>query len=119
MLAQCGEEWLDVEALERRHNIGRGTLIVLDVVVPNVPYEERKAIASSHFPVAAMDPSKIECNSVYTSPFVEDSVGLYESLKKHAGFFEGIVAKRSQSLYPFQLRSDTKETLDWIKHRFI
>jgi hypothetical protein len=27
-------EWLDVEALERRHNLGRGSLIVLDCLPP-------------------------------------------------------------------------------------
>ena len=115
----CGIEWLDVEALERRHNIGRGTLIVLDAIVPDMPYEQRKAMVSDRFPVASMEPSEIGCDSVCASPFFDDAAFLYESLKKHSGFFEGIVMKRSQSPYPFQLRSDAKETLDWVKHRFI
>src|ERR1041385_8150163 len=33
-LSRSSIEWLDCEALERRHNIGRGTLIILDAVVP-------------------------------------------------------------------------------------
>ena len=41
-LASRGLVWADCEALERRHNLGRGTLVVLDVVpesgAPN--YEE-------------------------------------------------------------------------------
>jgi ATP-dependent DNA ligase len=117
---KCGVEWLDVEALERRHNIGRGTLIVLDAIVPGVPYEERKALTLTYFPAAELNPVKIECDRVYVSPFVAwDPAILYESLKKYAGFFEGIVMKRSGSPYPFQLRSDEKETVDWVKHRFV
>src|ERR1051326_3324371 len=33
-LSRSSIEWLDCEALERRHNIGRGTLIILDAVGP-------------------------------------------------------------------------------------
>src|SRR5713226_5221799 len=32
-LSRSSIEWLDCEALERRHNIGRGSLIILDAVV--------------------------------------------------------------------------------------
>jgi hypothetical protein len=33
--------WLDCEALERRHNLGRGSLILLDVIVPDLPATDR------------------------------------------------------------------------------
>jgi hypothetical protein len=114
----CGVEWLDCEALDRRHAIGRGSLIVLDVIIRGVPYEERKAMAAEHFPVAPMNPSLIESNKVYVSPYVADGEMLYEDLRPYSGFFEGIVMKKSQSMYPFQLRTSSKETPDWVKHRY-
>lgn len=117
-LKKCGIEWLDVEALERRHEVGRGSLIVLDVVVQGVPYEERKAIAARCFPDAPLDPSLVGENRVYVSPYCDDGVALYNRLRPHRGFFEGIVMKRSQSEYPFQLRSDGRETSSWMKHRY-
>src|SRR2546426_8927538 len=52
-------DWLDCEALERRHGIGRGTLIVLDVPAPSVPeesppnYEQRRAFLTEHFSILA------------------------------------------------------------------
>src|ERR1019366_6894389 len=42
-LCQLPFEWLDVEALERRHKIGRGSLILLDAPDAGITYTERKA----------------------------------------------------------------------------
>ena len=39
-------EWLDCEALERRHDLGRGSLIVLDCPGVELPYEARANILS-------------------------------------------------------------------------
>ncbi len=36
-LADRGLVWADCEALERRHNLGRGTLVVLDVILSGSP----------------------------------------------------------------------------------
>jgi len=119
ILKGCDMEWLDVEALERRHDIGRGTLIVLDVIIPDVAYEIRKGMALKFFTEAPFDPAGIKNDSVYSSGYTDDAEGLYGRLMRHAGFFEGIVMKRSESTYPFQLRSDAKETTNWVKHRFI
>jgi hypothetical protein len=33
-------------------------------------------------------------------------------------FYEGLVAKQGDSLYPRQLRSPDQETTAWIKHRW-
>src|SRR4051812_38594799 len=48
-LAECGLVWADCEVLERRHNLGRGTLIVLDLVpVSGSPsYVERRTLLES------------------------------------------------------------------------
>jgi hypothetical protein len=34
-------------------------------------------------------------------------------------FFEGVVMKRADSIYPVQLRSATEECRGWCKHRFV
>ena len=34
-------------------------------------------------------------------------------------FYEGVVMKRVDSIYPMQLRSPDFETPDWMKHRFV
>ena len=34
-------------------------------------------------------------------------------------FFEGVVMKRAESIYPVQLRSATEEYPRWVKHRFL
>ena len=48
-LAGRGFVWADCEALERRHNLGRGTLVVLDVVPESgtPSYEERREMLES------------------------------------------------------------------------
>src|SRR5882724_10432217 len=40
-LSQGAIQWLDCEALERRHNIGRGSLIILDAVLKDIPASQR------------------------------------------------------------------------------
>jgi hypothetical protein len=51
-LADRGLVWADCEALERRHNLGRGTLVVLDVVpVSSAPtYIQRRAMLGRLIP---------------------------------------------------------------------
>ena len=51
-LATRGLVWADCEALERRHNLGRGTLVVLDGVPESSAqsYEQRRAILKSLLP---------------------------------------------------------------------
>ena len=48
-LASRGLVWVDCEALERRHNLGRGTLVVLDVIPEfgTPSYEQRRAMLVS------------------------------------------------------------------------
>ncbi len=47
----------------------------------------------------------------------------YRSLQRlneqwHCPFYEGVVAKRADSVYPVQLRSPTLEFAGWVKHRW-
>jgi len=55
-LATRGLVWADCEALERRHNLGRGTLVVLDVVPESgTPcYEQRRAMLETIIPTDAV-----------------------------------------------------------------
>jgi hypothetical protein len=53
-----------------------------------------------------------------------DALGFYERLRAAnrvlgCDFFEGVVMKRADSVYPVQLRSATEECRGWCKHRFV
>lgn len=133
-LATCGLVWVDCEALERRHNLGRGTLVVLDVVpVAGTPnYEERRAMLEPFIPPDAVfsgDTSRdVPRGAVLLTPTlrVDHVVALafYQRLRAAnralcCDFFEGVVMKRADSPYPVQLRSATEEFRGWVKHRFL
>jgi len=52
-----------------------------------------------------------------------DALKFYQRLKQlnaqwHCPFYEGVVAKRSDSLYPIQLRSAALDYTGWLKHRW-
>jgi hypothetical protein len=52
-----------------------------------------------------------------------DALAFYEKLRAAnralgCDFFEGVVMKRADSMYPVQLRSATEECRGWVKHRF-
>lgn len=134
-LASRGLVWADCEALERRHNLGRGTLVVLDVVpesgTPN--YEQRRAHLESLLPRDTLfdgDTSRpVPCGAVILTPArCADShaaaLAFYQRLRvanRELGcdFFEGVVMKRADSAYPVQLRSATEGFRGWCKHRFL
>lgn len=129
--------WLDCEALSRRHGIGKGSLIVLDINGPPVAsdsYVVRRKSLELHFPnEITLFPSSVKENEVYRLPSLTSWHGkwpeatwrIMQAQNKAAGlagenvFFEGLVCKRLDSKYPLQLRSDTDETTVWIKHRFV
>ena len=134
-LAPSGLVWADCEALERRHNLGRGTLVVLDVVpeLGTPSYEQRRAIMESLLPcdaVFAGDTTRgVPINAVRLAPTVRveshaNALAFYHRLREAnrrlgCDFFEGIVMKRAESAYPMQLRSATEECCGWVKHRFV
>jgi hypothetical protein len=155
-------DWSDVEALERRHNIGRGSLILLDHLSanPGDTYADRKKFLGLTCALAGIETHKelnvpIQPNRVYLAMSWEwdDSaerskdmavaLGLSENTPAHlvfwkilqecnkaltpnshlpsaksVQFFEGIVAKRNDSIYPRQLRSPDYEFPFWMKHRW-
>lgn len=122
-------EWIDCEALERRHNIGRGTLYVLDVVMPGT-YEERRNMVVKTFG----GPLRYDCKPCDNYVHVPDAWGFHpingetgmncwEHLKQlneswGCEFYEGMVAKRADSPYPRQRRNANLEFPYWMKHRW-
>ena len=130
--------WLDCEALERRHNLGKGSLIVLDYMPASYnkeTYLSRQKLIHSHlssnplwetWDVEQAIPSKNkllgfaytynEENRISPAAAWERLQALNKDWK--AELFEGLVAKRTDSLYPPQRRSATLEFPLWIKHRW-
>ena len=132
-LVRHGLIWADCEALERRHAIGRGSLIVLDwICETGAPtYEQRRDFLTTFIETERLSlgdwPSFPE-NAVLIPPSIRDdgtaALAFYRSLREinrrlGADFFEGVVMKRSGSPYPVQFRSDTEECRGMIKHRFV
>ena len=134
-LASRGLVWADCEALERRHNLGRGTLIVLDVIPETgaPSYEQRRVMLESLLPTDAVfsgDASRaVPCGAVVLAPTMRaqsqaDALAFYQRLREanralRCDFFEGVVMKRAESPYPVQLRSATEEFRGFVKHRFL
>ncbi len=134
-LASRGLVWADCEALERRHNLGRGTLVVLDVIPESgtPSYEQRRVMLESLLPrdpVFDGDSSfSVPCGAALLTPTRRadshaDALAFYQRLRAAnralgCDFFEGVVMKRAESTYPVQLRSATEEFRGWVKHRFL
>jgi hypothetical protein len=130
-------EWLDCEALERRHDLGRGSLVILDYLAPSkTTYDERKlSLADAIHPCGEIRkgferwqfdrvPPPSDSAILFQSPFTASDIDYYwqalQDLNKlwNAEVFEGFVAKRADSPYTRQLRSPNLESPYWIKHRW-
>jgi hypothetical protein len=134
-LANRGLVWADCEAPERRHNLGRGTLVVLDLIPESgtPDYEQRRAMLESFLPCDPVfdgDTSRsVPCGAVMLTPSLRvDShivaLAFYQRLREAncvlgCDFFEGVVMKRADSIYPVQMRSATESFRGWVKHRFL
>lgn len=148
-------EWLDVEALERRLPIGKGSLIILDTPMPG-KWEERQQFLYSMFlaggaatlPVAqswaqeqfippenellmfaynyqdeSAQNAAVHCErqlAVDPDLFPLAAWKRLQEINRRLGceLFEGLVAKRVDSIYPLQLRSPNIEFPFWMKHRW-
>ncbi|MDE2104496.1 MAG: hypothetical protein KGL39_45090 [Patescibacteria group bacterium] len=132
-------QWADCEALERRHGIGRGTLIVLDVIPESgrgqgisgldcglavSGYAERKLWLTPVLPTLGHF-EKPPPDSLFVSPHfaAEEALDLWHDLAQsnrdwRCEFYEGLVAKRADSPYPRQRRSPDVEFPFWMKHRW-
>lgn len=118
-------EWVDCEALERRHGRGRGSLVVLDCPsLASLDYERRRDWLQRSIPQAPLDPNQFGQNEVLLPPNrFDDLVKTWRVLQQlnaetNCEFYEGLVAKRADSIYPIQLRSPQQEFPFWVKHRW-
>jgi len=134
-LASRGLVWADCEALERRHNLGRGTLVVLDSIPESGPptYEQRRAALETLLPCdlvfdgdssRAVPPGAVVLTPSRRVDSQADALAYYQRLREanrglRCDFFEGVVMKRAESAYPVQMRSATEEFRGWVKHRFL
>jgi hypothetical protein len=130
-----GLEWLDVGMMENRHDLMRGCIIVLDWIVAGEPFDTRRGILKRFFPRLPFDVSRLLAetggqvrDSVYLISQWDNCEDRISTLKREAWlrtendlirhkFYEGLVAKRRDSLYTFG-RKPKQKVGDWIKHRF-
>lgn len=119
-----GFKWVDVEALERRHGIGKGCLVVLDVVPEPIygdaTYDQRRDWLSILPTLPLRPPRDFPLLSI--PPNVQPDAA-WEELQRinrefDAELYEGLVAKRTDSRYVMQMRSADQEFPGWVKHRW-
>ena len=127
-VGEAAVEWFDCEALDRRHALGRGTLLVFDYLAAMAvePWLKRKEILAQALP--SHDYRKVPLpEALYGvaahDPAQKDPRELYRQLRQlnarwNCQFYEGLVAKRSTDGYPQQLRSPHQEFTGWVKHRW-
>jgi hypothetical protein len=139
-------EWLDVEALERRLPIGKGSLVILDSPLAGTWSQRQEYLHSSlvtggtaqswafeQFPPPEnkllMFAYHYEDEHAQVSQgatvidfdlFPQAAWKLLPPINRRLGceLFEGLVAKRLDSIYPMQLRSPEVEFPFWLKHRW-
>lgn len=120
-------EWVDCEALERRHDKGRGSLLVFDTPMRGrgPTYAFRKVVLEESGLPNVGDIKAPSKAGAYICPVIpEGAVETYWyemnefNEKEGCEFFEGLVAKKVDSKYPIQLRSPNEKYGYWIKHRF-
>ena len=122
--AVCRIEWLDCEALERRHRIGQGCLVVLDLIdEASQPCRVRRELLHDLFPEpASLRPAtaKFPLLSVPPAVFADTAWHDLQRINREIGcpFYEGLVAKRADSTYPIQHRSPHETFPFWVKHRW-
>lgn len=124
--------WLDCEALQHRGSI-RSTLVILDIVVPDLPWTGRKEVlGASGVPILPWDymPAK-DCPFPHGRLVITDEIPADYTLRAACGFFslvntdmgetvfEGVVMKKADSVYPIKTRSPDNRFPYWNKHRCI
>lgn len=135
-LSEEGFLWADCEALERRHDLARGTLIVLDAIPagPNFrpSYQQRRAFLESlRIPqerfssgIHEGEPRPLLLTASVPACSQNAVLEFYHGLREanltlKTPLFEGVVMKRGDAPYPVQLRSSTEKCRDLVKHRFL
>lgn len=120
-------EWLDCEAILRRHVIARGSLLVIDVPIPGTAQERFDKLATE-IPILNYREKPAD-NSLLLIPQMElspaSALDLWDELQElnctvyKCDYVEGVVCKRADGIYPIQTRDPERKCPTWTKHRFI
>jgi hypothetical protein len=114
-------EWLDCEALERRHDLGVGSLIVLDWVTAAVTQEDRHTMLEHYLPYAQVGAEKeLHAGSYLVPNLPKEIYDILQERNTELGcvFYEGVVSKQTRTEYPMQLNGPEVTCPAWVKHRF-
>lgn len=126
-------DWFDIGIMENRHDGMRGSIIVFDVMGTPWNHRERRVRLEEMFTVLPLASELLAGGQVRNGLYVinewrADPVTNWNPLtmqtylqreNERVGFkfYEGLVAKRRDALYPVALAPKQKTNL-WVKHRF-
>jgi len=120
--------FLDCEGLERRHGFMRGSLIVLDAILPDTPYELRREILEEDIPVFDFSHvMNVDVLCLAPRQPLKFALDYYDELRAFNGkigatglnsFFEGVILKKVESTYPMQRTNPRRETTWWTKYKW-
>lgn len=116
------ELWFDAEVIHNRLPEGQGSIILLDVLTDE-GYELRRQMLEHRYQILNATTRLVEDEFYIAESFTAaESEAAWSALQernKLLGYelFEGLVAKRSDSLY-VPIKSADSKSSSWIKHRW-
>ena len=118
-------EWLDIGIFENRHDLMKGSLVIFDWITPKLPHWDRRVFLAQWFtslPCSVDTIREAKAGVYLVNEWYQMAANVWEGLQKinavlDKPFYEGLVAKRRDAIYPIQHRAKGKTHL-WVKHRF-
>lgn len=118
-------EWLDIGLFENRHDLMKGSIVVFDWITGKKSHWDRRLILQQWFTALPCTPDAIreaKAGVYLINEWYLMAPNIWEGLQKINAalgkpFYEGLVAKRRDAIYPLQRRAKGKTHL-WVKHRF-
>lgn len=131
-----GFKLFDIGIMENRHDMMRNAIVVFDVMDTDMPHVARRQLLETMFPALPVASELLRNGNIRGGAFLInewtpngrhegggiDPLRLQALLKDQNAqvgrkFYEGLVAKRADALYPMGTRPKQKTDL-WVKHRF-
>jgi hypothetical protein len=134
--------WFDAGLMEYRNDMMRGSIVILDLIDDHLPFSDRRSLLAAMFPTLPWATELVGTDYAKDNVFLIPQFGdlvplsgsqgahaeatgreLYTALQAQNGrlgrkFYEGVVAKRIDSLYPTHAQRPKTQVAAWIKHRF-